>query len=232
MKHAVVMAAGEGSRLRPLTEEWPKPILPIDGRAVIATLLRELAAAGLERVVVVTGHLAEQVEALVGDGSGFGIEVGFARQPGVLGSADAVQRGIAAGAEPPFLVAAADTVFEPGDLARFAAAAEQAAGGLAVRRAPPPDPPHRWGTRVEDGRVVAVLDRERTSDVSGAPLWSVGAELVRYLDGLSGPPYELADAYERAVADGVVVLGFEIGRTRDLTHPADLVRENFPYLGS
>jgi NDP-sugar pyrophosphorylase family protein len=232
MKQAVVMAAGEGSRLRPLTEQWPKPILPIDGRAVIATLLRELAAAGCARVVVVTGHLAEQVETLVGDGSGFGLEVVFARQPGVLGSADAVRRGLAAGAEPPFLVVAADTVFEPGDVARFASAAEDAAGGLAVRRVPPPDPPHRWGTRVEAGRVVAVLDRERTSDVSGAPLWSFGAELVPYLDGLSGPPYELADAYERAVADGIVVVGFEIGSTRDLTHPADLVRENFPYLGS
>ena len=44
---AVVMAAGEGCRLRPLTEQWPKPVLPIDGRPVIATLLRELAAAGL-----------------------------------------------------------------------------------------------------------------------------------------------------------------------------------------
>jgi NDP-sugar pyrophosphorylase family protein len=232
MKHAVVMAAGEGARLRPLTEHWPKPILPIDGRAVVATLLRELAAAGVERVVVVTGHLAEQVEALVGDGSGFGLEVTFARQPGVLGSADAVRRGLAAGAEPPVLVVAADTVFEPGDVGRFATAAEHAAGGLAVRRVPAPDPPHRWGTRVEDGRVVEVLDHARTSEVSGAPLWAVGAELVPYLDGLSGPPFELADAYERAVADGVVVVGFEIGRTRDLTYPADLVRENFPYLGS
>jgi NDP-sugar pyrophosphorylase family protein len=232
MKQAVVMAAGEGSRLRPLTEHWPKPILPIDGRAVIATLLRELAAAGIERVVVVTGHLAEHVEALVGDGSAFGLEVTFARQPGVLGSADAVRRGIAAGAEPPFLVAAADTVFEAGDVARFAAAAGDAAGGLAVRRVPAPDPPHRWGTRVEDGRVVEVLDRTRTSEVSGAPLWSVGEELVPYLDGLSGPPYELADAFEHGVAADLVVVGFEIGRTRDLTHPADLVRENFPYLGS
>ena len=72
---AVVMAAGEGSRLRPLTEQWPKPVLPIDGRPVIATLLRELASAGCERAFVVTGHLAEQVEELVGDGSGFSLEV-------------------------------------------------------------------------------------------------------------------------------------------------------------
>ena len=45
-------------------------------------------------------------------------------------------------------------------------------------------------------------------------------------------PANLDARVERAVADGLVVVGFEIGRTRDLTRPADLVRENFPYLGS
>src|SRR3989442_5846615 len=113
------MAAGEGSRLRPLSEHWPKPVLPIDGRPVIATLLRELAAAGCTVAVVVTGHLAEQVEELVGDGSGFELEVRYARQPGVLGSADTVLRALAAGAEPPLLVTAADTVYRAGDLRRF-----------------------------------------------------------------------------------------------------------------
>jgi NDP-sugar pyrophosphorylase family protein len=232
MRHAVVMAAGEGSRLRPLTEVWPKPVLPIDGRAVIATLLRDLAGAGIEEVVVVTGHLAEQVEELVGDGSGFGVRITFARQPRVLGSADTVQRGLAAGAEPPFVVAAADTVFAAGDVARFVAAAASEAGALAYRRQPPPDPPHRWGMKVVDGRVESVLDRTRTSDVSGAPLWAFGPALVPYLDGLGGPPYELSEAYERALAAGVRIAAIEIGKTRDLTHPVDLVRENFPYLGS
>src|SRR5207244_6365777 len=66
---AVVMAAGEGRRLRPLTERYAKPVLPVDGRPVLATLLRELAGAGCERVWLVTGHLAEQVECVAGDGS-------------------------------------------------------------------------------------------------------------------------------------------------------------------
>src|SRR5205085_9277866 len=88
---AVVMAAGEGTRLRPITERYAKPVLPIDGRPVIVTLLHELRAAGIERVTVVTGHLAEQVEALL-DGLG----VRFVRQPEPLGSADAVRRGLGA----------------------------------------------------------------------------------------------------------------------------------------
>ena len=62
---AVVMAAGEGTRLRPLTERWPKPVLPIDGRPVVVTLVHELAAAGCGTIVVVTGHLREQVEELL-----------------------------------------------------------------------------------------------------------------------------------------------------------------------
>ena len=71
------MAAGEGRRMRPLTERWAKPVLPIDGRPVIGTLLRDLAEAGIERATVVTGHLAEQVEGLVGDGSAFGLAVSY-----------------------------------------------------------------------------------------------------------------------------------------------------------
>ncbi|MDX6474080.1 MAG: N-acetyl-alpha-D-muramate 1-phosphate uridylyltransferase [Gaiellaceae bacterium] len=227
------MAAGEGSRLRPLTERWPKPVLPIDGRPVIATLLRELAAAGCRRAFVVTGHLAEQVEELVGDGSAFGLAIEFARQPGVLGSADTVQRALAAGAEPPLLVTAADTVYTPGDVRRVAEAyaASGAAGMLAGRRDPPAVPGRRDGLLIVEGRVRKLVDDDPGNPVGSAPLWILGPELVRFLDGLSGPPYELADVFKRALEANLPVAGIEIGRTRDLTHPVDLVKENFPYLG-
>jgi NDP-sugar pyrophosphorylase family protein len=229
---AVVMAAGEGSRLRPLTERWPKPVLPIDGRPVIATVLRELAAAGCTHVFVVTGHLAEQVEELVGDGSGFGLEVTFVRQPSVLGSADTVRRALAAGARPPLLVTAADTRFRDGDVGRFAGAYGDAAAAVAYRTDPPPDPPQRWAMRVVDGRVERLLDDDPANPLSGAPLWVLGPELVPLLEGLGGPPYELAEALQRAIERDLHVAGVEIGPTRDLTHPEDLVKENFPYLGS
>jgi UDP-N-acetylglucosamine diphosphorylase / glucose-1-phosphate thymidylyltransferase / UDP-N-acetylgalactosamine diphosphorylase / glucosamine-1-phosphate N-acetyltransferase / galactosamine-1-phosphate N-acetyltransferase len=230
--HAVVMAAGEGSRLRPLTERWPKPVLPIDGRPVIATLLRELAAAGCERAFVVTGHLAEQIEVLVGDGSAFGLEIAFVRQPGGLGSADTVTRSLAAGARPPLLVTAADTVYTPGDLRHVveAFAASDAAGALVGRRDPAPVPAHRDGLLIVDGLVRKVVDDDPANEVGSAPLWILGPELIPYLDGLSGPPYELADVYKRALESNLPILGIEIGKTRDLTRPVDLVKENFPYL--
>ncbi len=228
------MAAGEGTRLRPLTETWPKPLLPVDGRPVIATLLRELAAAGCTRAFVVTGHLAAQVEAFLGDGSGFGLDVRFVRQPEPHGSADTVARALAAGAAAPLLVSAADTVFAPGDLGRFREAFERsgAAGALAARRDPAPESPHRQAIRIVAGRVERVIDDDPDNPLSSAPLWALGPGLLPFLDGLPGPPYGLAEAFRRAIAAGVAIAGVEIGKTRDLTYPLDLIRENFPYLGS
>lgn len=226
------MAAGEGERMRPVTDRWPKPLLPIDGRPVLATLLRELAAAGFARVTVVTGHLAEQVEALAGDGRAFELELRYVRQPRADGSADAVRRALAAGAEPPLVVAGADTVFASGDVGRFAEAftAAGADGAVAVRREPPPAPPHRFAVRIVDGRVERVLDSDSANPLAGAPLWGLGPAIVPFLDGLRGPPYELAEALQRAIDDGLHVSGLEIGSTRDLTHPEDLMVQNFPYL--
>ncbi len=222
------MAAGEGRRLRSLTERWPKPVLPIDGRPVLATLLRELSHAGYDRVWLVTGHLEEQVRRLAGDGSAFGLAVRTVHQPGVLGSADAVNRALAAGAEPPLVVTAADTVFLSGDLAHFGHvfAGHDAAGALGVRLVPPPGP-DREGVRVEDGLVRAVGPGERR--LSAAPLWGIGAQLAERLCQ-DDPPHELGNAIRSALAAGEEILGVEIGKTRDLTDPLDLVRENFPYL--
>jgi NDP-sugar pyrophosphorylase family protein len=227
---AIVMAAGEGLRLRPVTERWPKPVLPIDGRPVVATVVCELRAAGCDRVTVVTGYLAEQVERLLGDGSGFGMELLYARQPRPDGSADAVSRGLAAGAETPLLVATADTVFQPGDLARFAAGFAEAGtpGAVAIRRDPPPGP-QRAGVQVDDGVVTKIVAAGETP-FAHASLWGLGTELTSYLADLAGPPFELAEAYQQAIDEGLRVSAFEVGPTRDLTDPLDLVQENFLYL--
>jgi NDP-sugar pyrophosphorylase family protein len=217
------MAAGRGTRLAPLTERWPKPVLPIDGKPVVVTLVHELAAAGIDRFAVVTGHLAVEVEALLAP---LPYELRFVRQPEPLGSADAVAR---AGATPPFVVAGADTRFSTGDVARFVAAARSREGAVAVRRQS--GRPEYTRTQVEDGLVVRVAAPEAAEDWSGAPLWLLGPRVDAFLHPLPGrPPYELADVLQAAIDAGVEVSAIQVGRTRDLTSPADLVRENFPYL--
>jgi glucose-1-phosphate thymidylyltransferase len=199
----------------------------------MATLLRELAAAEIELATVVTGHLAEQVEALVGDGRAFGLDVRFVRQPRADGSADAVRCALAAGARPPLLVSAADTLYTPGDVAAFAAAfrASGGEGAIAVRTRQGPRP-GKPAIRVADGRVTRVIDDDPANRATSAPLWALGPELAALLDGLPGPPFELATAFQRAIDSGAHVAGVAIGVTRDLTYAVDVVRENFPYLGS
>ena len=215
------MAAGEGRRLRPVTERWPKPILPVDGRAVIATLLRQLDAEGIGPVTVVTGYLAERVEGLLD-----GLDVRFARQAEPHGSADAVLCALEAGVGLPAIVSAADSVFGEGDLGRFTEAfsASSEAGAVAYMRKQGP-----VAIRVEDGLVRTVVE-PGPGELVPAPLWGLSAEIE--LGSLPGPPYELAVAFQRAIDSGTAIAGIEVGPTRHLTDPTDLVRENFPYLGS
>jgi NDP-sugar pyrophosphorylase family protein len=217
------MAAGLGTRLAPLTDCWPKPVLPIDGRPVVVTLVHELAAAGIERFVVVTGHLAEQVEALLAP---LPYELRFVTQPERLGSADAVAR---AGAKAPYLVSAADTRFAAGDLTRFASVARDLDGAIAVRRQPGRPPGSE--IEVDDGRVIR-LKAARTADGwTAAPLWCLGPAVARHLEPLPGrAPHELTDVFQLAIDAGAAVSAIQVGRTRDLTTPTDLVRENFDYL--
>jgi CTP:molybdopterin cytidylyltransferase MocA len=188
---AVVIAAGEGRRLRPLTERWPKPVLPIDGKPVIANLLQELNGAGMGPITVVVGHLGDQIRSLLA-----GLDIRFAEQPEPLGSADAVRHAIAAGARAPFVVSVADTVYASGDVRRFVAAWE--GSGAAAAAAP--------------------------------PLWGMGTALVPHLEDLPGPPFELRHAFEHALAAGTHVAALELGPTRALTEPADVVVHNFVYL--
>jgi CTP:molybdopterin cytidylyltransferase MocA len=202
--------------MRPISERWPKPVLPIDGRPVIATLLRALAAAGCHDVTVVTGHLAEQVESLLGDGAAFRVRIRYVRQPRADGSADAARRALGAGAAAPVLVTAADHVFAAGTIERFLDEWGDAPGAVAARRGDPPLDP-----RVARGFADA-------NGLTGVPLWGLGRDIVPLLEDLPGPPYELAAAFARAAEfRGVLVAG-----TRDLTHPVDLIRHNFPYLGA
>jgi MobA-like NTP transferase domain len=214
---AIVMAAGEGRRLRPVTERWPKPVLPIDGRPVIATLVRQLTEEGLGPITVVTGYRAEQVEELLS-----GLELRFARQPSPDGSLDAVRRALEAGAARPTLVCAADTLFAPRDLGAVAGA--EGDGAIGVR-----EDARKARIEIADGLVRRVVSADRTLPFSSAPLWLLTDRID--LDSIPGPPYELAAAFQRAIDAGKRIAAVEIGPTRDLTEPADLVLENFPYLG-
>ncbi len=153
--------------------------------------------------------------------------MGYARQPEPLGSADAVRRALEAGAPAPLLVVAADTVFRPGAVARVSAEWLDSGvrAGLAVRRG---GGEGKTPVRVEAAQVVEI-GGER-GELTAAPLWFFAAAVLPRLEDLRGPPFELAAVFRDDAGAGIDLLALEVGPTRDLTRPEDVVVENFPYL--
>ena len=78
MRHALIFAAGQGERMRPLTDHTPKPLLRVGGKPLIVWHLEKLAAAGVHYVVINTSHLAEQFPDALGDGARWGLRIRYA----------------------------------------------------------------------------------------------------------------------------------------------------------
>ncbi len=91
MKRAVVLAGGEGVRLRPYTAVIPKPLMPVKDRPVLDIVLRQLCRAGIEHVTIATGYLAELIEAFCGDGSAYGMRIDYFREREPLGTVGALR---------------------------------------------------------------------------------------------------------------------------------------------
>ena len=78
---AMILAAGRGERMRPLTDHTPKPLLPVAGQPLIAHHLEALRAAGIGEIVINTGHLGEQLPAALGDGRAWGVRITYSPEP-------------------------------------------------------------------------------------------------------------------------------------------------------
>jgi NDP-sugar pyrophosphorylase family protein len=90
MSRAVILAGGEGTRLRPYTTVLPKPLMPIGDRPVLDIVMRQLKAHGFERVTIATGYLAELIEAFFRDGAEYGIPIDYHREHEPLGTVGAL----------------------------------------------------------------------------------------------------------------------------------------------
>jgi NDP-sugar pyrophosphorylase family protein len=86
----VILAGGEGTRLRPYTTVLPKPLMPIGDRPVLDIVVRQLKAHGFERVTMATGYLAELIEAFFGDGEKYGVAIDYYREHEPLGTVGAL----------------------------------------------------------------------------------------------------------------------------------------------
>ncbi|NDY96562.1 nucleotidyltransferase family protein [Wenzhouxiangella sp. C33] len=105
----MILAAGRGERLRPLTDRTPKPLIEVGGKPLIAHHLERLAGAGFDQVVVNLAWLGEQIEQALGDGSSFGVDIAYSREPaGALETAGGIIHALPLLGNQPFLMISAD----------------------------------------------------------------------------------------------------------------------------
>ncbi|QFU74485.1 nucleotidyltransferase family protein [Halioglobus maricola] len=105
---AMILAAGFGERMRPLTEHTPKPLLQVAGVPLMEYHLRRLAAAGCNEIVVNVSHLADQIETYFGDGDRWGVNIAYSHEDEPLETAGGIQRALPLLGDEAFLVVNGD----------------------------------------------------------------------------------------------------------------------------
>lgn len=185
---ALLLAAGAGTRLRPLTDGRPKAMVEIAGEPAVAYALRWLAAEGATDVAVNLNHCPEVLTDFVGDGARFGVRVTYSHEPAALGTAGALRqlRTFLEG-EPVFLVLYGDVITDlpvaPMLLAHQAARADVT---IALHR---PDDPTSSGLVDFDttGRITRFVEKPRPSEVfsdwANGGIYLCGPAVLEYLGG-------------------------------------------------
>lgn len=106
---AMVLAAGRGERLRPLTDKTPKPLIEADGRPLIAWHLEKLARSGIEEVVINLAHLGDRIREALGNGDRFGLTIRYSQEPpGALETGGGILNSLPLLGADPFLLVNGD----------------------------------------------------------------------------------------------------------------------------
>jgi MurNAc alpha-1-phosphate uridylyltransferase len=157
MTRALILAAGRGERMRPLSDTVPKPLLPAGGKPLICWQVERLVAGGITEIVVNHSHLGAQIEAALGDGSRFGAVIRHSHEDTALETAGAIARALPLLGGRPFVVVSGDiwTEFPYRSLLARAAAIEAGYPALAAHLVLVDNPPFHPGgdMALERGRI-------------------------------------------------------------------------------
>ncbi len=239
---AIIMAAGKGERLHPLTEWVPKALLPIGGRPIIETLLANLRQVGISQAIIICGHLGGTLRRFLGDGSRYGMELIFREQRRRLGAAHAVMQAadLIAVSHAPVMVMASDTAFSLDHIAGLMQFHRTCGAdvSLSLKRLPVERLSASSSVAVDPaGRITHIVEKPAPgaapSDIASAPLYIFPPSLADYLArvGLSiRGEYELPGVIAMMIDDGLKVMGKVEPVAPNLTDQRDLLRLNFDYL--
>ena len=211
---AMILAAGLGTRLRPLTDKIPKPLLPIGGTPLLIWNLLLLRAHEIREVIINLHYLGDQIETAIGDGSRWDMQVIYSHETEILGTGGGVKAVEDFFGGQPFLLMNGDTLIELDVKSVVNFHGRHAGVATMVLR----DDPHvaRWG-------VVESTSQDRILRINGRGVEEMGKNdgvVSRMFAGVHilhpsvlgdaprGVPFSIIDSYTRALANGSRMFGF------------------------
>ena len=225
------MAAGEGSRMLPLTSSRPKVMLPAGGKPFIEHLVQRASKAGVTEIILVVGYRSESIKDMLKEGDGLGTKIRYAFQKEQRGTGHALMA--AAGmTEDQFLVLNGDVLTDVLSLSRMAVGEGLAVAAKKVAH------PSRYGVfEVEEGSLKSVTEKSRSppSDLANAGIYRLDK---RVFDALREIPlsergeYELTDLLNILVSRGEDIRMIEIDEWIEIGRPWDILKANESLLDS
>jgi len=219
MKQAVILAAGEGQRLRPFTVTKPKVMLSIAGKPILQYVIESLAQNGIRNIVLIVGYRKEQVFDYLGSGEQFGVDITYITQERQLGTAHALAQAKAA-TEKEFLVLPGDNLIEADTIAQFVAIKPQA---MLVKRV---DNPVRYGVvTIEQGVVKDIVEKpkEAKGNIINTGIYAFTAEVFSFIEA----QLDIPDVLNSMIAQGYPINVKEIGNNwLDVVYPWDILSLN------
>ncbi|WP_172388121.1 sugar phosphate nucleotidyltransferase [Streptomyces sp. MNP-20] len=232
---AVVMAGGEGSRLRPMTSDLPKPLLPVADRPIMEHVLRLLKRHRLDDTVVTVQFLASLIREQFGDGSALGMRLSYATEPYALGTAGSVKNAAGLLGDEPFVVISGDalTDIDLTDLIAF----HRAKGALVTVCLTRVPEPVEFGITVLDagGRVERFLEKptwgQVFSDTVNTGIYVMEPEVLDYVAAGESVDWS-SDVFPRLLEEGRPVYGYVAeGYWEDVGTHASYLRAQADVLG-
>jgi dTDP-glucose pyrophosphorylase/CBS domain-containing protein len=202
---AVIMAGGSGHRLRPLTDDVPKPMLTVGDRPLMELMIEQLRQVGIRRVNITTYHKSDKITEHFGDGSSFGVELNYVTEDRPLGTAGAL--GLMEEPQEPVLVINGDILTRVNFRAMLAYHQEhKAILTMAVRKYDLNVP---YGVVEGDGAFVrALVEKPLLNFLVNAGIYLLEPLAYRYIP--NGQHFHMTDLIQRLLDEGHPVVSFPI----------------------
>jgi len=226
---AVIMAAGEGSRMRPLSYTRPKVMLPIANQPIIEHLLIEIREAGIKEFVFIVGYHDEQVRGYFDHGQKWGVNIEYCSQKKQLGTADALKqaRERLSGS---FIVINGDIIAYREDIAHIIKSE-----GITMAVFEVEDGRQLGMVELSGDRVVRIYEKslKPPSKIANAGIYRFGPEIFDAIGQTLRSPrgeYEITDSIQILIDSGIKVNPQPIGQWLDFSYPWDLLAANEKFL--